>query len=258
MSSASKRRQSSSDDEGGGASWMDTYGDLVTLLLCFFVLLFSFSSMDSSKWEALVGAMSGSNAIAIQILTPDMAMERPVPLIQTTDDGETPEKPEQKEDVQIDIENFMQLYSNIEEYIEANDVGAELHADFEAYVLIVRFTDNILFESGRAALLPESRPTMDLLVQALAQNQHLIAMIRIEGHTDNRPIHTSQFADNWELSMARSVNALRHILDSGRIEVTKISAVGYGEFHPVLPNDSVEGRAANRRVDFVIESIRSN
>ena len=91
----------------------------------------------------------------------------------------------------------------------------------------------------------------------MVQNQDLIDMIRIEGHTDNRSIHTTQFQDNWDLSVARASNALRYMLDSGRIDVTKISAVGYGEYHPVFPNDSDENRAANRRVDFVIESLRT-
>ena len=262
MSSASKRRQSGGGDGGGeGANWMDTYGDLVTLLLCFFVLLFSFSSIDSQKWEAIVGALSGSNSIVIPAFSPETAMERPIELIMTTtpsqEDAEVSEEdPGQIQ--QIDYQNFLTLYENIAKYVGENNTQAEVMASFESFTIIIRFTDDILFASGRAELLPESLPVMNSVIDVLALNQDLISMIRIEGHTDNRPIHTSQFNNNWDLSVSRAVRTLEYFLNSGRIEATKISAVGYGEFHPVLPNDSDEGRAKNRRVDFVVEGyVRS-
>jgi chemotaxis protein MotB len=83
----------------------------------------------------------------------------------------------------------------------------------------------------------------------------IIKMIRIEGHTDNKQIHTAQFPSNWELSIARASNVLRYFLEGSQIEDRKFSAVGYGEYHPVADNNTREGRAENRRVDFLIESI---
>jgi chemotaxis protein MotB len=269
MSRASERRQSNKSEEGG-ASWMDTYGDLVTLLLTFFVLLFSFSTVDAQKWESLVGALSGSNSIAIPVMNPEMAMERPINKIMTTEsDEETKEEntddptyaedPTQDEgNIQREYEQFVQLYENIELYIEENNLSAELFVDYDAYTVIVRFADNVFFESGQADIVPQSEETLNHMASILADNQHLIKMINIEGHTDNVPISTSQYPSNWELSVSRAVNTLRYLLETGLIEKEKISAVGYSEFHPVATNETVEGRAANRRVDFVVQGQKSS
>jgi chemotaxis protein MotB len=90
-----------------------------------------------------------------------------------------------------------------------------------------------------------------------ADNMELIEMIKIEGHTDNVPISTFRYPSNWELSVSRAVNTLRYILDTGLVEKEKISAVGYSEYHPVDTNDTIEGRASNRRVDFVVQGYMS-
>lgn len=244
---------------------MDTYGDLVTLLLCFFVLLFSFSSVNAEKWETLLGALSGSPTMVIPILDVDKAMERPISLIVTTTDedeyedgyyngGYTQDEIEQMEKEQ---NNFLLLYENIKDYVDEYDMTVELSVDYETYVITVRFVENVLFSSGSAKLLDESNPILNQMINVLATNQEYISMIRIEGHTDNRAIHTSQFEDNWDLSTKRATNVLRYMLNSGRIFDRKISSVGYGEYHPVQPNDTEEGRGANRRVDFVIEGYRT-
>jgi chemotaxis protein MotB len=258
MSYANKRRERSSEDEGGGGSWMDTYGDLVTLLLCFFVLLFAFSSIDSAKWEFIVGAFSGSPVITIQVMDPVMAMEKPITLITTTSETAEEIMENTKHEIQQqEYDDFFELYEKVSNYITIHHMRAQIFVDFEAFIIIVRFGDNIFFNSGDAAILPDSQPILDHLINLFEENAHLYRMISIEGHTDNRPIHTAKYASNWELSAFRALNALHYILDSERIEVTKISATGYGEYHPVATNDTVDGRASNRRVDFVVQGIKT-
>ena len=254
MSGASRRRQSSSDDEGGGANWMDTYGDLVTLLLCFFVLLFSFSSIDSQKWESLAGAFSGSTAINIPILDPSMALQNPIELIVTTEneEDESLDPTTQQKLMSVD-ERLLELYENVSEFVEEHELGASVYVDFSQYTVIVRFEDNIFFNSGDAAIRKESEPVLDHLVTLFLETEDLYEMIRIEGHTDNVPIHTVKYDSNWELSGGRSMSTIRYFIEHGNLDPAKISGVGYGEYHPIASNDTVEGRASNRRVDFVIE-----
>jgi len=231
---------------------MDTYGDLVTLLLCFFVLLFSFSTIDSRKWEALVGAFAGETMVAIPVLSPAMALEKPIALEPQT--GETSDD-SQRNTATVDIEALMSLAAAIGTFIQENQLEGqvEIATDYENFVLIIRFADAVLFDSGNDVLRPEAMQTLNLLVEALTQNLQYIELIRIEGHTDNLPIRTAKFDSNWELSVFRAVRTLRYLIDSGRIEPNKLSAVGYGEHRPIRTNNTAEGRASNRRVDFVIE-----
>lgn len=259
-------RKKPAEDEGGGYNWMDTYGDLVTLLLCFFVLLFSFSNIDAQKAAELLAAFQGSTPMVIQALDVESAIEKPITMIPTTSgeadtSGLSPEELEAIEEAaeirRQENENFEQLVLSITEYVETNNLGVDIQSDFESYTIVIRFLENVLFDSGRANLLPESLEVLDHIINALVINRDLYEMIRIEGHTDNRPIHNSQFEDNWDLSSKRAGNVLRYLLDSGRLDDTKISTVGYGEKHPVMPNDTAEGRAANRRVDFVVEGIKT-
>ena len=268
MSRVTERRQASKQEEGG-ANWMDTYGDLVTLLLTFFVLLFAFSTINAQKWKSVVGALSGSTAIDIPALNPEMAMERPIDMILTSTASDTEEMVEDEPPIiddikdntgnaQLEYERFLQLYGKIEQYIEKHHLSAEVFVDFEAYRVIIRFADSVFFESGKAYILPESEATLDHIANILCENQDLIEMINIQGHTDNVPISTSLYPSNWELSVSRAVNTLRYLLETDLIDSKKISAVGYSEFHPVKTNETVEGRAANRRVDFVIQGYKSS
>ncbi|MCL1905672.1 MAG: flagellar motor protein MotB [Clostridiales bacterium] len=247
------RRRSGSSEEEGGAYWMDTYGDMVTLLLTFFVFLFAFSTIDITKWQNIVASFSGANFSAMPAIDFYTASEPPVQpfSFRTEEDVESSNSKISEEDMRM----FEALLASITEYIDDNELQAQVIAHPETKTIILRFSDNVLFTSGKADLLPAFRYTMDHVISLLDNHMDMIGMIRIEGHTDDVPIHNAQFEDNWDLSSKRATNVLRYFIDSGNIDVTKISVTGYGEFHPVDTNETVEGRSANRRVDFVIESI---
>jgi chemotaxis protein MotB len=249
------RRSSSGEDEGGGANWMDTYGDLVTLLLCFFVLLFSFSSINAEKWQALVGAFSGSTAVQIPVMNPEMAVEKPITLI-TRSAGEKQEGEDAVDDANLNLEaleNLQALFDEVLGFINTNDLPAEIIKNDLDFTLIVRFGSNVFFDSGDARLLPEALPMLDALVTVFESNIARYDKIRIEGHTDNRPINTVTYPSNWELSTSRATSTLKYILDNAQLDPALFSPGGYGEYHPIAENDTAEGRAANRRVDFVLE-----
>lgn len=247
------RNRKEPEEESGGYSWMDTYGDLVTLLLCFFVLLYSFSSIDSKKQQELIGAFSGSTEVSADMIDIQTARLKKIEIqgVESTKSDAA-----QKDSTNVKDENqemFDLLFSKIKEYIEENKLTALLTVQKEDNVILVSFKDTILFNSGYADLLDGSKPILDHVINVISENNQAVAMVRIEGHTDNVPIHNARFDSNWSLSMARASSALQYFIDSKKISMDKLSAVAYGEYQPIATNDTEEGRAANRRVDFVIE-----
>ena len=243
-------------EEESSYSWMDTYGDLVTLLLCFFVLLYSFSSIDAEKWQELVGAFTGSTATSVELLNTQKIREDAI-IIEGVEKDDTKENEEESSNVVIDKyeEDFDALYQAIRYYIITNDLETKISVERDDDVIIVRFLEVVLFNSGKADILDDGKDTLNHVISIIEENVSAIKMLRIEGHADNVPIHTAEFDSNWEISMARSNAVLKVFIESGVIDMNKLSAAAYGEYQPVDTNDTVEGRASNRRVDFVIEKM---
>lgn len=246
-------RKPKSSDAGEGANWMDTYGDLVTLLLCFFVLLFASSSTDAAKWEALVGAFSGTTVTAISQMNPDSVMQDAIETMPRTS-----ETPEEVDSAAAAEGNTMELYENVKAYINENDVNAEIEADMEGYKVTMRFADNVLFDSGKADLRPEAYELLDHFISAVSPSMKLIEVIEVEGHTDDVPISGGEFRNNWVLSAARSVTVVEYLLTSDEIDVYKVKPTSFGEYHPIDESNTDEARAKNRRVDFIIVAYRHN
>jgi len=247
-------------EEEKGYNWMDTYGDMVTLLLCFFVLLYSFSTIDKEKWKALVGAFNPTGAsVAVEALDVKDVRENPIPKIDAMIDFENREGTLYLNDEQREIdETFDQLYYNIRNYIEDNGLEGQLSVERTEEVIILRFSEVALFDSGKANIRPEGEETLKHIIHIIDENISSIKMVRIEGHTDNVPIKNAMFEDNWDLSVKRATNTLRKVLEWGIIDETKLTAVGYGEYQPIASNDTPEGRQLNRRVDFVLEKAELN
>jgi chemotaxis protein MotB len=262
------KRRDAQQEEEHGYNWQDTYGDMVTLLLCFFVLLFSFSSINAEKWEQLVKAFSGASGdteiIAFDEVTiRDEAIKNIDPMVNTSDRSaeDTGAAEEDAENVtkQDEINNtFDELYDKITAYIKLNDLEGQLSVSRTDDVIILRFSEMALFNSGEAEILPGNEAIVKHVVEMISENISAIKMISIEGHTDNVPICSQQFEDNWDLSAKRATNMLREVLDTNLVDAEKISATGYGEYHPIASNDTPEGRAQNRRVDFVLQKINTN
>ncbi|MDR0951744.1 MAG: flagellar motor protein MotB [Oscillospiraceae bacterium] len=252
-------RKSGGDDEGGGANWMDTYGDLVTLLLCFFVLLFAMSTIDQAKWDQIATSFSGVPVIQVIPMDVSEVMSKPISTIPTTvDNPEDTPAPTVSEPPETVDENFEMLYDNMQGYFEDNGIAAELIPDFDNSVLTMRFNDSVFFDSGQDDLLPGSTEILDKLIVLFEDNMEYIEFIDIQGHTDNVPINTAEFPNNFALSGDRAWSTLDYIMASGRIDGEKLKIGGYGEYHPVADNSTAEGRAQNRRVDFVIETLDGN
>jgi chemotaxis protein MotB len=225
----------------------------VTLLLCFFVLLYAFSTLNEEKWNELVSVFTGNyGAAAIQAFDITSVREKPIKIdamvdldrrgkkdIPFTDDELAALKKLQEE---IN-EAFDELYQRILAYIEFHNLQGQMSVSRTEDTIILRFSEIALFDSGKAVIRPEGLETLNHFIQIIADNIGAISMVNIEGHTDNIPISTSEFKDNWDLSVKRATNTLRILLASGLIEETKLSAIGYGEYQPIASNDTPEGRA---------------
>ena len=270
---ARNRKNRDSGDEGGGASWMDTYGDLVTLLLCFFVLLFAMSEVDAEKFRALAGSFSGARTI--EVLTPinpvtmltdsvtgdpteglrDLADQNAQAAEAAESEAESQAAAEAEATETRELENNVrELYEHMSAFVEREQIAARVILIDEDYMVRLIISDMVFFRSGQATLLPEAYPILDKVIDMFDETSHLYRMLSIEGHTDNRPIHTAQFPSNWELSSHRALSVGSYIRAAEILPESRIQVLGFGEWHPAAPNDTPENMALNRRVEFVAET----
>ena len=223
--------------------YMATYGDLVTLLMCFFVLLFAFSSIDAQKFEAVMESFQGSAGV----LEGGKSLSE-APFVFDA----MPESKQESQDTIIDQNKLSELKEQVEQYISDNQMQAEVDVQLEARGLVIRFKDNVLYDSGSAEIKLASYDILDFLSSLLNTDEFVNEQIRVEGHTDNVPIKTVLYPTNWELSTHRASNVVKFFIERAQMSPERLSASGYSEYHPIATNETAEGRASNRRVDIVV------
>lgn len=230
--------------------WLVSYADFITLLFSFFVVLYAFARADQKKQAQIPqsidsafkslgifpnSARNPSNGQSSGTEAPAMPMN-----IVMGEDVLSPA--EVKSDLNRIQRDLTQRLSNqVAEHTVAIKMGRD--------GLVISLREAGFFDSGSATLHPNAIPTLRQIAAALAGTSY---DLRIEGHTDNVPIHTAQFDSNWELSTARAIGIARLLLDFHAMPPDRLSAAGYAEFHPVDTNATPQGRANNRRVDLVI------
>ena len=228
--------------------WMVSYADFMTLLFALFVVLYAFARADQKKQaqvsEAIdkafqvLGVFSGA---ARQQAGSGGAEEGAIPLnIVMGEDVMSPARV--KDDLNHIRRDLEQRLSN---QVATHTVSIQMGRDG----LVISLREAGFFSSGSATPKPETLPTLRQIAASLSPAPY---DLRIEGHTDNIPIHTPEFDSNWELSSARATRIARLFLDLKALSPDRISAAGYAEFHPVASNGTAEGRARNRRVDLVV------
>ena len=240
-------------------AWMATFSYLMALLLTFFVLLFSFSTMDASKWASIVSAFTGSYSIlpGMGLLPlPDLSSLQVAPgeIYLPSDVTEGAEAIEADDDWML-LLNDLGLFS-----MEAGGLSHVVVTGDQEFITL-RLADALLFESGVAVLRNDSLPMLGMLWDTIRDSMHIIGELRVEGHTCNLPLRPNPtYRDNWDLSQARANRVGRYFMELGLQELHKLTMVGRAEFHPVPGgnNDTLEGRAANRRVDIVLVRDETN
>lgn len=222
------------------ATWLVTYADLMTILLVFFILLYTLASFEKEKYRQAVDDIKvkveqGQNLIGLMEL-----MEIP-----------------QTADTQITIEDITGLKSrtdslleNLNQFVDKSSQRDDISTRILDGKVIVSITGKALFSSGSAALNPMAVSIFDQIIQVLEDYPEYL--INIKGHTDNIPIATAVFPSNWELSAVRATTVLKHLISKG-VRPERLTATGYGDVMPLAPNTTEENRAQNRRVEFVLE-----
>ena len=156
-----------------------------------------------------------------------------------------------KEKSRADMQEFKKVKDNIKAFLQEKGAEDKVKLEIGPRGLVISLKDTEFFDSGKANVRAQSMYLLDYISEAISKYSN---SIRIEGHTDNVPIKTSQFPSNWELSTARATNIVRYLIDAHGVPPERISAIGYGEFRPIADNSTEEGRQKNRRVDVVVLS----
>jgi chemotaxis protein MotB len=232
---------------GGVPAWMVTFADLMALMMTFFVLLYSFSSIDETKYRMIVESMAkgfGSVLTSTKVSrTPSMAPPAliPSPLDQPT----RPRQPSQ--DPQPDTSQ--QLATTLQQSMESEIADGIIAVETTGNSVVIRFPEEIAFPPGSDEISEEIMPILRRLAAALQDSP---GTIMVSGHTDDRPIRSAQFSSNWKLSTDRAVSVIHRLQQIGTVDPRRLTAVGYGDTRPLAPNDSPENRARNRRVEIAI------
>jgi chemotaxis protein MotB len=229
------RKKKKHEDEHMDESWLIPYSDILTLLVALFIVLFASSNVDIQKYNAMKEAMSAAFHTGTRVVNldpePDTTVER---MHQTTND--------------LQLE---QLKKTIDKYIADNNLTTELQTGLQNNFLTLTIRDRALFDSGSAEIKQEFVKTVVTIGQMLEQYSQYEVIIK--GHTDNVPINTREFESNWDLSSERALNFMKLVLQNRNLDPRRFSAIGYGEYRPIAPNDSAEGRTKNRRVEVTIQ-----
>lgn len=240
-----------SSDEGGGYSWMDTYGDMVTLLLTFFIMLFSMSSVDSEKWEVLVKAFSrNQEAETQQIVMIPAGDGDNVAAAQGEYDLLVSQELDTEHERPVDLN---ELYEYLKAYVDENGMSASVSVEKDsADNVYLRFDNNIFFAGNSSVLRQESFPILQFLGECLKSVEDQVYVLRVSGHTATIQGNEAQMVNDWDLSSARANSVANFFEEQTDFEPKKLMTNGWGRNHPRYPNDTEENRAKNRRVEIMV------
>lgn len=222
----SRRKKKGEDINTNG--WLDTYADTITLLLTFFILLYSISAIDSQKLNKLAEAMKKSLQGSTNITE-----------IKNIEDLKVGEG-------KSDYENLAEKLNTV---IEQNALTDVVKIREEERGVVLQLDETILFDSGEAVLKDYSRNILNTITTVI---KNIDNDVLIEGNTDNIPINNEYFKSNWELSTARAVSIVRYFVETKELSPTRFSVKGYAEYKPLVENNTEENRSINRRVDILI------
>ena len=226
-----KRASEQKMETAGMMRWLLTYADMITLLLALFIILFSISTINKVKFQALVHSIAGG-------FDNDFAINQP------------PNGGANGTASFNAASNIPTIQKQLERYIQQNHLEKSVTTRLDHRGLVISLlSDKSYYNSGSAELRPQTKVILDRVDTFLKKNSFLV---RVEGNTDNVPINTGEFPTNWELSTARATNVVRYLVETDGLPASRISAAGYGQYRPRATNTTEQGRQANRRVDIVI------
>lgn len=258
------KKHAENHEEHADETWLVPYADLLTLLLALFIVLFAMGKTDEKKLGQMGRSFhvafggGGTTLFPFDHLAPQLVPGENPPATTNRDmpykfevssaaprNGEMPTQAVLRETVQL-----LQLKEAVDRYIRMQGLVGELEAQSTEEGVRLRIRDSALFPSGEAYLRPESQKLAADIAKLLVG---LPQQIVVAGHTDNVPINTTQYPSNWELSGTRAINFMRYLLSQEpSLKPGNFSAIGYGEYRPIRPNNTDENRSKNRRVEVWI------
>lgn len=212
-------------------SWLITYSDMITIILCFFIVFFTFTAEEASLLENIKESLT------------------------TEVEGLNQENEKLKEEKEslaallFGSDDTLNSSKSFMEFLKMNDLTESVYVIEEDRGLVIRFRDGVLFSSGKAHISEGGYAVLNEIADKI---QNIPNLVVIEGFTDNIPIKTNDFPSNWELSVARAIGVARFMIDDMNVEEERISVSGFGEQRPIDTNDTEEGRANNRRIEITI------
>jgi chemotaxis protein MotB len=258
------RRKGGGEEAHADERWLLTYADMITLLMALFIVMWAISSVNISKFDqlkaSLKSAFSGkvlpSNDSVLtgqsaafnedgQPISPLVQPNQPIFRIKNIAASITQAAQSQ------DTENLRKIEQQVQAYAAQHGFANAVRTTIDERGLVIRLlTDKVLFDSGSGVLRSGGYPLLGEIAHLLTRTD-IVNPVRVEGNTDDQPIHSALYPSNWELSTARANAVLEFLLGKG-VKPGRLSVAGYGDQHPVASNDSAAGRSANRRVDLVI------
>lgn len=231
-----KAAEGAAEEDEGLPPWMATFADMVTLLLCFFVLLLSFTNQDIQNFDEMKGSIQESFGVQTQDMSAMKAAYSTAPF-------------ESGEASRMEIRKMAEMAQVLRAYTETENISKQVNVHTDQDGIMVRVASAYLFRPGTADIRPEGVPLLRELIERLKQNPQFDLFIR--GHTDDTEKAGSKYENSrWVLSAARASACIRFILEQSDISPRRLIAVGYGDTNPLAPNTSEENRAINRRVEF--------
>ncbi|MDY6845256.1 MAG: flagellar motor protein MotB [Thermodesulfobacteriota bacterium] len=234
------RKRTEEIEQENQERWLLTYADLITLLLAFFIVLYTMSQSDAKRFEAvsteLRAIFSGGQGILPDHgngLLGDIKISKG-PIV----------------DPELEA-----IQGEIKQYASEKGMSEDLTAEVNELGLIIRLKGTSLFQEGETNLTLRSKDMLDHIARKILP---LPNQVRVEGHTDNKPIYNDRFHSNWELSVSRATEVVRYFVNTHGFPPLRVSAMGYGEHRPLVPNDSDENRGKNRRVEIVLLSAQES
>ena len=256
----------------GSPAWMATFSDLMNLLLCFFVLLFSMSSIDAAKFEQVVASFNetfsvfsgGATAIGDGILISNGVsqlneLDEYINSTGKMDEGQVVDEDvaavkEKMEEAQL--EESETLAEQIQEAVDDKEMGSEIDIEFTSQYVQLTLKGALLFDSGSTLLKEEAKPVLDQV--GLVLERYAAGTIEIEGHTDNVPMSGAKYSNNDELSSGRALSVFDYLLSVTDLDPVNVKHAGRGEYVPIADNSTPEGRTRNRRVEIKIYNSLSS
>lgn len=255
------------EESGGGSpAWMSTFSDLMNLLLCFFVLLFSMSTVDAQKFQKVAASLSatfsvlpaGGSAISDEgVLISsgvsqlnDLSVEYSNMGLNTEGEANEEIKSAYEKVEQSGLSESEQMADNIQQQLEQSQIASDVDVTATSKYVMLNINGGILFDSGKAEIKDDALKVIDKVADAVKQYDSNV--ISIEGHTDNVPISRSQYPNNMMLSLYRAYSVYDYFVSQKGFDPASISSSGRGDAVPVADNSTPEGRAQNRRVEIKI------